>query len=156
MDCDRVFVALTSGPFPTGRADDSLVERHLMTCVACRQFAAALQPCTARQTHESLPVAERQALPCYHGARQPVAKQPVASMAAVLQGPAAVGPRPAWPLGVSSGWRNELTVSMHGPQIAAFGLAQRHRPRRRSMTAPVVFFLALLCLGCWVFGLIRI
>lgn len=44
MQCDRVFMVLTQGPFPTGDPDDQAVEDHLLSCESCRRFAMALQP----------------------------------------------------------------------------------------------------------------
>lgn len=44
MDCDRVFMELTRGPFPSGAPTDALVEQHLEGCTDCWRFAEALRP----------------------------------------------------------------------------------------------------------------
>ncbi|MDP6448234.1 MAG: hypothetical protein QF805_30860, partial [Pirellulaceae bacterium] len=64
VSCDLVFDVLTRGPFPTGHADDALVEQHLATCHECRNLADALRP-AVDLFHECL-IADDQ-LPQYEG-----------------------------------------------------------------------------------------
>lgn len=64
MHCDHVFDALTRGPFPSGHADDALVEQHLRACHECRTLAEALRPAVGL-IHEAL--AEEASLPVYRG-----------------------------------------------------------------------------------------
>ncbi len=65
MDCDRVFIILTSGPFPTGADLDEHVERHLSDCPECRSLSEALRP-APELFHESLTPSESRDLPIYH------------------------------------------------------------------------------------------
>lgn len=44
MDCDRVFMILTSGPFPNGGPEDEAVQDHLDGCLPCWRIAQALRP----------------------------------------------------------------------------------------------------------------
>ena len=44
INCDRVFDRLTAGQFPSGRADDLEVEKHIRICHSCREFAEAMRP----------------------------------------------------------------------------------------------------------------
>lgn len=62
MTCDEVFDMLTRGPFPSGAANDELVEDHLASCVECRRLATALQPAVDLL---------REAVDCDEGARLP-------------------------------------------------------------------------------------
>ncbi len=64
MDCDRVFFALTRGPFPTGHPTDALVQAHLEACQSCSQIAEALRPATDT-FHEAISPAEGRDLPGY-------------------------------------------------------------------------------------------
>ncbi|QDU90864.1 hypothetical protein Pla175_42770 [Pirellulimonas nuda] len=64
MDCDRVFFALTRGPFPTGHPTDTLVQAHLEACPSCSQIAEALRPAT-ETFHEAISPAEGRDLPGY-------------------------------------------------------------------------------------------
>lgn len=73
MDCDAVFMVLTSGPFPTGTAVDSRVESHLAVCFSCHCLAEALRP-AADLTTEAIDPEESRLLPGYwvdsdHGTR---------------------------------------------------------------------------------------
>ena len=64
MDCDAVFMVLTSGPFPTGTAVDSKVESHLAVCFSCHCLAEALRP-AADLTTEAIDPEESRSLPGY-------------------------------------------------------------------------------------------
>lgn len=70
MDCDSVFFILTSGPFPTGRLDDDLIEQHIARCECCRMLSEALRP-APDLFHESLSPQEEPALPSYHSLPTP-------------------------------------------------------------------------------------
>jgi hypothetical protein len=70
MDCDRVFMILTRGPFPTGEPWDELVEGHLETCAECWRLAEALRP-ALEVFQESVPPAESRDLPGYWGDARP-------------------------------------------------------------------------------------
>jgi hypothetical protein len=65
MHCDRVYVILTRGPFPSGEVTDVAVEIHLAHCLDCRRLAEALRPLN-RPAHESMS-AEVSRLPGYRG-----------------------------------------------------------------------------------------
>lgn len=150
MECDRVFVALTAGPFPSGRDSDAVVELHLIACAGCRRIAEALQP-HDQQRHEALPIVERQALPRYSGAQRPVT-----AMAAVLRGSNAPARavKAAWPN--PSNWRRELTAWAPEAQVASYSLS----PRRRSATAvEAISMLATLAgaaLAFWFLGVLTL
>lgn len=66
MDCDQVFMVLTRGPFPSGAADDALVQMHLEQCPSCWRFAEALRP-ASDLFQEAIPPAESRTLPGYWG-----------------------------------------------------------------------------------------
>lgn len=66
MDCDRVFMELTRGPFPSGAPTDSLVEEHLEGCTDCWRFAEALRPADDR-LEEGVPPYQLSDLPGYWG-----------------------------------------------------------------------------------------
>ncbi|WP_425395938.1 hypothetical protein [Aeoliella sp.] len=66
MDCDQVFMVLTSGPFPTGDASDVAVEEHLERCTDCWRFAEALRP-AHDLFEEAVPASEGRDLPGYWG-----------------------------------------------------------------------------------------
>lgn len=66
MDCDQVFMVLTSGPFPTGDASDVDVEQHLERCPSCWRFAEALRP-AHDVFEEAVPASEGRDLPGYWG-----------------------------------------------------------------------------------------
>lgn len=70
MDCDRVFMILTRGPFPTGEAWDEQVEDHLEKCASCWQVAEALRP-ALEVFQEAVPPAEGRDLPGYWGDARP-------------------------------------------------------------------------------------
>jgi hypothetical protein len=70
MDCDRVFVILTRGPFPTGHPSDELVESHLEECGDCWRLAEALRP-ALEMFQEAVPPAESRDLPGYWGDARP-------------------------------------------------------------------------------------
>jgi hypothetical protein len=70
MDCDRVFMVLTRGPFPTGEAWDEEVEAHLETCGDCWRLAEALRP-ALEVFQEAVPPAESRELPGYWGEARP-------------------------------------------------------------------------------------
>src|SRR5207247_2607851 len=72
MDCDRVFMVLTRGPFPTGEAWDEEVEAHLETCGDCWRLAEALRP-ALEVFQEAVPPAESRDLPGYWGDARPAA-----------------------------------------------------------------------------------
>jgi hypothetical protein len=72
MDCDRVFVILTRGPFPTGEAWDEEVESHLESCGECWRLAEALRP-ALEVFQEAVPPAESRDLPGYWGDARPAA-----------------------------------------------------------------------------------
>ena len=66
MDCDQVFMVLTSGPFPTGAPSDVDVEDHLVHCPDCWRIAEALRP-AHDVFEESIPASEGRDLPGYWG-----------------------------------------------------------------------------------------
>gem|GEM_PF-1868259 len=66
MNCDRVFMVLTRGPFPTGDAEDHAVEEHLLDCASCRRLALALQP-SIELFEEAASLDEKGDLPTYWG-----------------------------------------------------------------------------------------
>lgn len=66
MQCDRVFMVLTQGPFPTGDPDDQALEDHLLSCESCRRFAIALQP-TLDLFDEASWSEGKETLPAYWG-----------------------------------------------------------------------------------------
>jgi hypothetical protein len=70
MDCDRVFMILTRGPFPTGEPWDEVVETHLETCGDCWRLAEALRP-ALEVFQEAVPPAESRGLPGYWGDARP-------------------------------------------------------------------------------------
>jgi hypothetical protein len=70
MDCDRVFMILTRGPFPTGEPWDEEVESHLETCADCWRLAEALRP-ALEVFQEAVPPAESRDLPGYWGDARP-------------------------------------------------------------------------------------
>ena len=73
MHCDQVFEILTRGPFPSGEADDAIVELHLTACHECRQLAEALRP-AVELMHEALDSDQADVLPGYRGVL-PVAEE---------------------------------------------------------------------------------
>jgi hypothetical protein len=70
MDCDRVFMILTRGPFPTGEPWDEQVEAHLESCSECWRLAEALRP-AIEVFQEAVPPAESRDLPGYWGDARP-------------------------------------------------------------------------------------
>ncbi len=64
MNCDRVFMVLTRGPFPSGAVEDHAVEDHLLGCASCRRLA--LQP-AIELFEEATPLDEKDGLPTYWG-----------------------------------------------------------------------------------------
>jgi hypothetical protein len=70
MDCDRVFMILTRGPFPTGEPWDEQVEAHLESCGDCWRLAEALRP-AIEVFQEAVPPAESRDLPGYWGDARP-------------------------------------------------------------------------------------
>jgi hypothetical protein len=70
MDCDRVFMILTRGPFPTGEPWDEEVETHLEFCTDCWRLAEALRP-ALEVCQEAVPPAESRDLPGYWGDARP-------------------------------------------------------------------------------------
>lgn len=66
MNCDQVFMILTSGPFPTGSRSDVDVELHLEQCPDCWRIAEALRP-AHDLFEESVPACEGRDLPGYWG-----------------------------------------------------------------------------------------
>jgi len=148
MECDRVFIVLTSGPFPAGRQSDAVVNRHLMACAECRRFAEALRP-HDKETHEALPGSERESLPRYRGA-----ERPVTAMAAVIQrSPSTPAPqtRP-----ITSDWRQNLAIGGPEAQVASFSLS----PRRRNATAlealSMLATLAVAAIAFWCLGVLAL
>lgn len=69
MDCDRVFMELTRGPFPSGAPTDAAVEKHLEECADCWRFAEALRP-AHEIFEEAVPASQMHNLPGYWGAAQ--------------------------------------------------------------------------------------
>ncbi|MBC8353385.1 MAG: hypothetical protein H8E66_15410 [Planctomycetes bacterium] len=69
--CDDVFDILTREPFPSGGADDEIVESHLAVCHDCRQLAEAFRPAVGL-FHESLSAGIDDELPSYRGRLQPI------------------------------------------------------------------------------------
>jgi hypothetical protein len=82
MDCDRVFMILTRGPFPTGAPSDEDVEAHLETCADCWRLAEALRP-ALEVFQEAVPPAESRDLPGYWGDARPAS----GSMTHLASGP---------------------------------------------------------------------
>jgi hypothetical protein len=72
MDCDRVFMVLTRGPFPTGEVWDEEVEAHLEICADCWRLAEALRP-ALEVFQEAVPPSESRELPGYWGDARPAA-----------------------------------------------------------------------------------
>ena len=72
MDCDRVFMVLTRGPFPTGEIWDEEVEAHLEICADCWRLAEALRP-ALEVFQEAVPPSESRELPGYWGDARPAA-----------------------------------------------------------------------------------
>jgi hypothetical protein len=70
MDCDRVFMILTRGPFPTGEPWDEQVEAHLESCADCWRLAEALRP-ALEVFQEAVPPSESRDLPGYWGDARP-------------------------------------------------------------------------------------
>lgn len=70
MNCDQVFMVLTSGPFPTGNPSDIAVEDHLERCPECWRIAEALRPAD-NVFAESVPAGEGRDLPGYWGDAMP-------------------------------------------------------------------------------------
>jgi hypothetical protein len=70
MDCDRVFMILTRGPFPTGEPWDEQVELHLESCADCWRLAEALRP-ALEVFQEAVPASESRDLPGYWGDARP-------------------------------------------------------------------------------------
>jgi hypothetical protein len=70
MDCDRVFMILTRGPFPTGEPWDEQVEAHLESCADCWRLAEALRP-ALEVFQEAVPPDESRELPGYWGDARP-------------------------------------------------------------------------------------
>jgi hypothetical protein len=70
MDCDRVFMILTRGPFPTGEPWDEQVEAHLESCADCWRLAEALRP-ALEVSQEAIPPEESRELPGYWGDARP-------------------------------------------------------------------------------------
>ncbi|MEM1303448.1 MAG: hypothetical protein AAGG46_01040 [Planctomycetota bacterium] len=66
MDCDQVFAVLTRGPFPSGSAEDALVDEHLNGCPDCWRIAEALRPADD-VPQEALSPRESRELPAYWG-----------------------------------------------------------------------------------------
>jgi hypothetical protein len=89
MDCDRVFMILTRGPFPTGEPWDEEVETHLETCADCWRLAEALRP-SNDVFQESVPAIEGRDLPGYWGDARPAAAT-VARLASAAIGQSASG-----------------------------------------------------------------
>lgn len=80
MDCDRVFVILTRGPFPTGEPWDEEVEAHLESCSDCWRLAEALRP-ALEVFQEAVPPAEARDLPGYWGDARPGSLSPLGGTA---------------------------------------------------------------------------
>lgn len=99
MDCDRVFMALTRGPFPSGDPQDGAVEAHLSACPACHRIAEALRPAIGLFV-EAVTPAEGRGLPGYRGAvgqSRPGSRVMTAQLSAVRQATTqAVSPPESW------------------------------------------------------------
>lgn len=80
MDCDRVFMILTRGPFPTGEPWDEEVEAHLESCGDCWRLAEALRP-ALEIFQEAVPPAEGRDLPGYWGDARPGPASPLGGTA---------------------------------------------------------------------------
>lgn len=145
MDCDRVFAALTEGPFPTGAPEDHDIERHLLVCRSCRRIAEALRP-SDDLAHEALVAHERQALPRYRNALSPVG----ASGAPTAQ----VGAASAWrqPAPGGGGWDSHFGLAAATQQVAAFTLAPRRRVGRWAELAVLGALAAAVGLSGWGLG----
>jgi hypothetical protein len=166
MECDRVFFALTSGPFPSGRDSDAVVELHLLGCPACRRIAEALLP-HDEQLHEALPTIDRRTLPRYSGGPRyrgstfggtmfSGVQRPVAAMSAVLQSARSPAEAAESNWSALSGWRRDRTAWTPESQVASYSLA----PRRRSATAvEAISMLATLAgaaIAFWFLGVLAL
>ncbi|QDT67585.1 hypothetical protein MalM25_04850 [Planctomycetes bacterium MalM25] len=145
MDCDRVFAALTAGPFPTGAPTDDEVQQHLHSCPSCRRIAEALRP-DDDLAHEALVAHERQSLPRYRNALSPVAASGTPT--------AQVGAASAWrqPAAGTSGWDSHFGLAAATQQVAAFTLAPRRRVGRWGELALLVALSAAVGLSGWGLG----
>lgn len=117
MDCEQVFATLTRGPFPTGRACDADVERHLAECDGCRAFAAALAP---NDREPASRAASR--LPCYRGAAIPIAARATARSAG--------GPAALWPHSPQQPHAGRVADLPGGLQLASVTLPDRTASNR--------------------------
>jgi hypothetical protein len=66
MDCNRAFMVLTRGPFPSGAPEDWQVQQHIEGCPDCWQLAEALRP-AGDVFHEAISPSEGRDLPGYWG-----------------------------------------------------------------------------------------
>lgn len=156
MDCDRIFFALTSRPFPSGSPDDSLVECHLRECESCRQFAEALRPAEL-ETHEALTPEERRKLPQYHPELSAVGKSSLAKSRSAMEirlgsTPRTLRPKsdrmpqqPVNPWGRSDG-------AGRPRQLAEFSLSPPSRRSRLREITSLAALTAVVALGSWGLG----
>jgi hypothetical protein len=94
MDCDRVFMVLTRGPFPTGEPWDEEVEAHLEVCGECWRLAEALRP-AQEVSQEAVSPVEGRELPGYWGDARPTAAVAAQLASGVAGLPCRAGVRPA-------------------------------------------------------------
>lgn len=148
MDCDRVFVVLTSAPFPTGTPIDADLERHVAACDGCRRFAEALRP-AADCRHEVLPERERNRLPQYRTSRRPVATN-AAGRSGALSTPVLAAPQ----RGSGHRGRAQFGLGSYHPQVASFTVAPP-APRRVwwDMASLAALVVAIAACG-WGFGVL--
>ena len=93
IDCERVFVVLTRGPFPTGEDIDHFVESHLAVCADCRRLAEALSP-SDQIVRESLSAEEGRSLPRYDREQLGLAAESASRQSNLAVSPAEVAARP--------------------------------------------------------------
>ena len=148
MECDRVFVVLTAGPFPAGLPSDAAVNRHLTACAACRRIAEALRPLD-RATHEALPGGERESLPRYHDAQRPVT-----AMAAVMLGGSKSQGLQSRP--IKRDRRREGRAWGPEAQVASFSLAPRPRSATALEALSMLATLAAAAIAFWCLGVLAL
>ncbi len=130
MDCDRVFMELTRGPFPTGAATDVLVEAHLERCTDCWRFAEALRPPEDR-LDEEIPPYEVNDLPGYWGeiatSRQTYHQVRTLAVGSIATrrapSPRAPLPRELADLQLQVGWSDVARVGLFGVALVVSALA---------------------------------
>lgn len=132
MDCDRVFMELTRGPFPAGAPTDAAVEAHLERCVDCWRFAEALRPAHPDQLEEGVPAGEAADLPGYWGLEDQQTRQAHHQVRTLVLGSLATQRAPATraPLPIELpdlqrrlGWPDVARMGLYGAMLVASALA---------------------------------